>query len=100
MAAIFALSLVPAGALADPSTNHTSGDAELAADAYGSIKISNSRLNEAYDVYRIFDLASYTDEDSRTGHHIKDTEAYSYVINEMSWTGTTSRGTRTRQTPG
>jgi hypothetical protein len=33
-------------------------------------------------VYRLFEFASFTDENNATSNHVKDTEAYSYVIND------------------
>ena len=48
----------------------------------GSISVSNPQEGETYSIYRLFELASFTDTDTASGVHNTDTEseAYSYVI--------------------
>lgn len=85
MSAIFALSMVPVQALAAAGSGQMSYDERYdgqAGSGQGSITIANSVLNETYDFYRIFDLASFNDDNTAPGQH--QDEAYTYVIREAS----------------
>lgn len=88
MATILALSLVPAGAFAAETSLQgvaAKGDLEESkgeAKNTGTHTLDDTNQGETYDVYRLFELASFTDENNTTGNHVKDTEAYSYVIND------------------
>lgn len=85
MAAIFALSLVPAGALAAGTNGEMYYDDRYDTNTgagQGSITVANPITGERYDFYRLFDLASFNDTNPSPGQH--DSEAYSYVIQEDS----------------
>ena len=86
MATIFALSLVPAGAWAD-TVNGESGTTSGVlggTGGTGTISIDNAKIGEEYELYRIFDLASFEDKNTANDRHGDGTydkdEAYSYVI--------------------
>lgn len=85
MSAVFALSMVPVQALAAAGSGQMSYDERYdgqVGSGQGSITIANSVLNETYDFYRIFDLASFNDGNTAPGQH--QNEAYTYVIREAS----------------
>ena len=87
IATIFAPSLVPAGAWAaetHPQGAEAKDDLEEStgeAKNTGTLTLGSTKRGETYDVYRLFELASFTDENNATGNHVKATEAYRYVIN-------------------
>ena len=68
----------PQGAEAKGDLEEKTGEAKNT----GTLTLGNTKQRETYDVYRLFELASFTDENNATGNHVKDTEAYSYVIND------------------
>jgi len=85
MAAIFALSLVPVSPAWADTTTGVLGDSTT---GKGTITIDNARANETYSLYRLFELASFTDNDTATAVHVDESnnkdEAYSYVIDSTS----------------
>lgn len=48
----------------------------------GTVTVNNPTVGETYKIYRLFELASFSDENTKAGHH--DNEAYSYVIDSTS----------------
>lgn len=77
LSAIFALSMVPVQALAAAGSGQMY-DEDAQASGLGKITIENTMSTEEYDLYRIFDLASFNDSETVSGNH--DNEAYTYVI--------------------
>ncbi|MBO7675053.1 MAG: hypothetical protein J6S63_08600, partial [Atopobiaceae bacterium] len=78
LATVFALSLVPTGAWADSTTSVDAGHFGTTGGTQGKITISDAEDGETYSLYKILDLASFSDTQKGAGQH--DTEAYSYVI--------------------
>ncbi|MBR3312948.1 MAG: LPXTG cell wall anchor domain-containing protein [Atopobiaceae bacterium] len=93
VAAIFALGLVPTGALGAPTANSTNtGQHGVLGTDTGTITIKNGKVGETYSVYRLFELASFDDEEPQAGQHGERDkhEAYSYVIQKPASEGTDS----------
>ncbi|MBR3157819.1 MAG: LPXTG cell wall anchor domain-containing protein [Atopobiaceae bacterium] len=85
ISAIFALSLVPAGAWAATSSADA-GHFGATGATKGKIEISDAEDGETYSLYKILDLASFSDgaDEKDAGEH--DQDAYSYVIkSDSAW---------------